>query len=219
MKHLFTMMIMVLALLWGLSISSNAQTCPSGPGCPGQNWCCPPEGCAGFPDTLWGKARCATGSFTLPAGACCLDGSFYPNDACACNQPPDCSNAAADPDYLWPPNHNFVEISVVGVTDPDGDPITITIDDISQDEATETALGAGNFCPDADGVRTTYAYVRAERSGNKNVPGDGRVYSIDFTADDGYGGACSGTVLVCVPHDRADGCVDGGPLYDSTACN
>ena len=40
---------------------------------------------------------------------------------------------------------------------------------------------------------------------------------IDFTADDGMGGACEGTVRVCVPLSIGTGdCT--GPLYDSTAC-
>jgi hypothetical protein len=61
--------------------------------------------------------------------------------------------------------------------------------------------------------------VRAERTGSKQVPGDGRVYHIGFTATDPAGASCSGTVTVCVPHDQGQGsaCVDGGPLYDSTA--
>jgi len=224
MKHLFTIMIMVLALLFGFSVSSDVQAgnvCPSGGGCPLNNFCCPEGSSCTGPEDVGRCGGDAAATAELALGGCCLDGSIAPGATidCVCNQPPDCSNAAADLDYLWPPNHKFVEISVVGVTDPDGDPVIITIDGIFQDEATETALGAGNFCPDADGVGTSYAHVRVERSGNKNVPGDGRVYSIDFTADDTYGESCSGTVTVCVPHDRADGCIDGGPLYDSTACN
>jgi len=43
------------------------------------------------------------------------------------------------------------------------------------------------------------------------------VYHINFTADDGHGGQCRGTVTVCVPHDQSGRpCIDEGPLYDST---
>jgi len=44
------------------------------------------------------------------------------------------------------------------------------------------------------------------------------VYHIGFTAVDGHGGQCTGTVSVCVPHDQRPGhvCVDEGPLVDST---
>jgi hypothetical protein len=104
------------------------------------------------------------------------------------------------------------------VTDEDGDPVAITIDSIRQDEHI-LAMGSGYSSPDGLGVGTDTAQVRRERVGNPNTPGDGRVYHIDFTADDGQGGECSGTVTVCVPHDQRPGheCVDQGPLFDSTA--
>jgi hypothetical protein len=131
------------------------------------------------------------------------------------NRPPDCTDAAPSLDMLWPPNHKFVDINVLGVTDPDGDPITINIDSIFQDEPVDT-FGDGAFTPDGMGVGTDTASVRAERSGTKKVPGDGRVYHIAFTASDGVGGSCSDTVFVGVPHDKKDTPIDGGALYDST---
>ena len=111
----------------------------------------------------------------------------------------------------------MVPISITGVTDPDGNPVTITATSITQDEAVrETGIGSGNTAPDA---RLSLLAVRAERNGNPKTPGNGRVYHIDFTADDGNGGQCTGTVNVCVPHDQGKGstCVDGGPLYNSLA--
>jgi hypothetical protein len=134
------------------------------------------------------------------------------------NRPPDCSNAAPSIDLIWPPNHKFVPVNILGVTDPDGDPIAITIDSIWQDEPVDT-YGDGSFTPDGNGVGTDTAEVRAERSGSKKVPGNGRVYHIGFTAEDGNGGSCSGEVLVGVPHDQGKkGAtpVDDGALYDST---
>lgn len=60
---------------------------------------------------------------------------------------------------------------------------------------------------------TSTADVRAERSGT----GDGRVYRIMFSADDGKGGSCTGEVLVTVPHDQSGAAaVDQGALFDST---
>ena len=133
------------------------------------------------------------------------------------NCPPDCSTAAPSVATIWPPNHKFVPITITGVTDPDGDSVTITIDSIFQDEPVD-AKGSGNTAPDGKGVGTDTAEVRAERSGSKKVPGNGRVYHIGFTADDGNGGTCSSTVTVCVPHDQSGtDCVDDGLLYDSTA--
>jgi hypothetical protein len=42
------------------------------------------------------------------------------------NQPPDCSEAYPSIQEIWPPNHKYVDIEIMGVTDPDGDPVTIT---------------------------------------------------------------------------------------------
>ena len=131
------------------------------------------------------------------------------------NQPPNCANATPSTDALWPPDHKFVPIEVLGVTDPDGDTISIAIDSIFQDEEVN-ARGSGKTSPDGKGVGDSIAQVRAERAGTNKTPGNGRVYHIFFTADDGYGGYCSGEVLVGVPHDKKDTPVDDGPLYDST---
>jgi hypothetical protein len=141
--------------------------------------------------------------------ACCRDP----------NQPPDCSNAVADPAALWPPNHKMVSVQIAGVVDPDpNDTTTIAITSIFQDEPLNT-IGDGNTDVDGDGVGTATASVRAERTGSPQVPGDGRVYHISFVATDTAGATCTGTVTVCVPHDQGQGasCIDGGPLFDSTA--
>ena len=133
------------------------------------------------------------------------------------NQPPDCGIAAPSKSELWPPNHQFEAVSVQGVTDPDGDPLTITVTGIRQDEALK-GNGDGNTCPDGTGVGTSTAMLRAERVGTPKSPGNGRVYHVNFTAADGKGGQCSGAALVCVPHDQRPGhsCVDEGPLVNST---
>jgi Bacterial Ig domain len=150
-----------------------------------------------------------TDTFTYRA----FDGTDYSNVATVTieviNRPPDCSGAAASvTTLLWSPSGGFVPVNVLGVTDPDHDAVAITITSIRQDEPT------GANAPDGTGVGTSTAQVRAERLGT----GDGRVYHIGFTASDGDGGTCSGTVRVAVPHDQGNGAtaVDGGPLFDST---
>jgi len=126
------------------------------------------------------------------------------------NQPPDCSAASAARVDLWPPNHKMVSVDVLAtthVTDPDADPVTVTVDAITQDEPLSGA-------PDGAGVGTGTAQVRAERDGN----GNGRVYRISFTASDGRGGSCTGQLTVTVPHDQSGAAaVDDGQLFDSTA--
>ena len=55
--------------------------------------------------------------------------------------------------------------------------------------------------------------LRAERAGT----GNGRVYQVHFTASDGQGGNCNGTVKVAVPHRKKDTAVEGPQLYNSFA--
>lgn len=160
-------------------------------------------------DTQWLRVNVA---FTRSSGG---DSPILFDLTALWNRDPVCSEAYPSIDTLWPPNHKFVPVSVLGVTDPDGDAFTITIDSIWQDEPVDT-FGDGTFAPDGMGVGTAIAEVRAERSGNPNVPGNGRVYHIGFTATDDFGGSCSGTVMTGVPHDKKDTPVDDGPFFDST---
>jgi hypothetical protein len=129
------------------------------------------------------------------------------------NQPPDCSGAFPSVSTIWPPNHDMINVTIQGVTDPDGDPVTINIDQIEQDEPTD-GTGDSHTCPDGAGIGTSTAQVRAERS----AQGNGRVYTIYFTASDGNGGSCQGSVTVCVPRSVKGSCTNGGAIYDSTAC-
>lgn len=134
-------------------------------------------------------------------------------DACD-NASPVCTNVQPSVTKLWPPNHKLKTVTLSGATDSDGDPITMQIISIFQDEKTN-GLGDGDKSPDGFGVGTDKAQVRAERSGK----GDGRVYFIGFTADDGNGGTCSGIVqLPVVPHDQSKKKTIGnqGALFDST---
>ncbi|HZD10482.1 MAG TPA: ExeM/NucH family extracellular endonuclease, partial [Candidatus Binatia bacterium] len=118
---------------------------------------------------------------------------------------PVCEDSAPSVDMLWPPQHQFVDVSI------DGLPLTINIDRIFQDEAVN-ADDSGNTAPDGQGVGTSTAQLRAERVGTSN----GRVYYITFTATDGNGGSCSGVVQVGVPVGVQDTAVADTPLYDST---
>jgi hypothetical protein len=147
----------------------------------------------------------------------CLIGAMLDLDnVTSSNSAPDCSGATASVDMLWPPNHKFKEISIVGVTDPEEDPLTFKFDSVYQDEMVNS-VGDGDTCPDAQGIGTDTLGLRAERVGGEiGFEGDGRVYHVNFTANDGsFGGSCSGTVLVGVPHDKKQQIVNGGPLHNS----
>ncbi len=126
---------------------------------------------------------------------------------------PNCGGAAASQEIIWPPKHQMVAESILGVTDPYSLPITIKITGIEQDEPVEGA-GSGHTQPDGSGVGTSTAYVRAERDG----PGTGRLYFISFTATVPTGQQCTATVEAYVPHDQGQGFVpiDTGKRYNST---
>jgi len=118
----------------------------------------------------------------------------------------DCGKARAVPSQLWPPNHALVPVTIAGVIGPSNSPVTIAVTGVTQDEPVND-VGDGNTCPYA--LLTNGAVqLRAERSGK----GNGRVYTISFTATS-QGGACNGSVTVCVPHDQsqAPAAVAGDP--------
>jgi hypothetical protein len=125
---------------------------------------------------------------------------------------PVCTAAQAFPSVIWSPNHQFVPVVIMGVTDPDGDAVTITVTGVTQDEPVN-AKGDGNTSPDAV-IQAGAAAVRAERSGK----GNGRVYEVSFKAKDSKGGSCTGKVTVGVPHSMQKGltATDDGQIYDST---
>jgi hypothetical protein len=136
------------------------------------------------------------------------------------NRAPNVTAAYPSTDVLWPPNSKFVDVSILGVSDPDGDEVTITVTAVSSDESSVSEKGSGgkNHAPDALGVGTDTVSLRAERSGT----GNGRVYVVYFKAADGRGGETEGSVIVMVPHNVKKGeiqCVDDGQLYDATLSN
>lgn len=126
-------------------------------------------------------------------------------------QPPACSSAHPLPDSIESSNHKFVEVSLRGVSDPDGDAVTMEIVRVTQDEAVSSK--GDTTSPDAR-ITSRGLRVRAERSPH----GDGRVYTVAFTASDGRGGTCSGSVHVDVPRQKSRPAVDSAPpAYDSFA--
>jgi Tol biopolymer transport system component len=126
------------------------------------------------------------------------------------NGPPDCSGVAASRPVLATANHRLVPITLDGATDPNGDPVTLSVDGVTQDEP---VVGSGdNTSPDAVDQGDGQLRVRAER----NPHGDGRVYRIAFMASDGRGGSCSGTATVSVPRKARKAAIDSAPpSYDS----
>ena len=109
---------------------------------------------------------------------------------------------------LWPPNHELVEIvASVSVTD-DVDPApTFVLTSVASDEP-DNGQGDGKTNSDiqdvAPGTPDTMFKLRAERSGK----GDGRTYTIVYTATDEAGNVASTRLDVRVPHDLSGGSSD-----------
>lgn len=168
-----------------------------------------PEGTATFT-----YSSATTGNDVVQASVTNAAGSFQSNPVTVAwtNAPPNCSAATASPSVLWLPNHKLVPVTISGVTDPNGDPVTVTVTGVTQDEPVN-GLGDGDTAPDAvAGSAPNQVLLRAERSGR----GDGRAYVISFTASDGLGGTCTGTVTVSVPHDQSGAAaVDSGQSFNS----
>lgn len=130
------------------------------------------------------------------------------------NRPPEVVSAVPSVAMLWPPNGALIPVEVLGVVDPDGDPVTVRITQVLQDEPM-TWPAPKRRTPDAV-VSDGGLWLRAERLGS----GSGRVYTVRFEATDGKPeGLSTGTIRVTVPVERKVPAFDDGPTggyYDST---
>jgi len=135
------------------------------------------------------------------------------------NAPPICSIANASTGLITPPDNRLVPINIMGLTDPDGDPLSVSVNGVMQDEPTNHLASSPNT-PDAT-IQNGLVSVKAERIlgtvtvNGVSYVGNGRVYHIFFTANDGRGGTCSGKVVVGVPHVRTATPVDDGAIFNS----
>lgn len=128
------------------------------------------------------------------------------------NGAPVCTAAQAVPSMLWPANGQFVRVWIIGVGDPDNDPVRISISGVTQDEPT-SGLVTGDTGPDAT-LFGSSVDLRAQR----DPGGNGRVYRIQFDANDGNGGTCAGAVTAQVPNSNKPGqtIIDDGQNFNST---
>jgi len=125
---------------------------------------------------------------------------------------PDVTKAVPSIATLWPADNKMVDIKILGVTDKDGNAVSISITHIYSDEP--TTAGGRSQSPDARGLGTSKATVRAERTYQ-----DGRVYIIGFRATDISGCWTQGHVRVSVPGKPGIIARDSGQWYDATQVN
>jgi hypothetical protein len=128
-----------------------------------------------------------------------------------------------DRDTLWPPNHRLVTITAtVEVTDICDPNPTYVLTSITSDEP-DNGTGDGDTANDiqdaAYGTADDVFRLRSERQGG----GDGRTYTIIYTASDESGNTAAETVYVNVPHDQSgvalstSGFTEDGTAFESSA--
>lgn len=112
---------------------------------------------------------------------------------------------------MFPLDHGMRNVTISGVG-------ANTITKICQDEDPNFE-NIPAYAVDGGGIGTSTAQVRAERSGTRTNPGNGRVYHIFFSAP---ANSCAGQVTVGVPLVAGGVAVDDGAIFNSVtggACN
>jgi RHS repeat-associated protein len=136
-------------------------------------------------------------------------GTLGSNTVEALWQVPTCTSASATlQTAMYPLDQGWRRVSITGVTGA-------TVTQVCQDEPPNFENIAA-WAVDADGVGTSAASVRAQRSGTRTAPGNGRVYHIYYIA-----ASCSGEVTVGVPTVANGTAGDDGARYNSvtgTSC-
>ena len=109
--------------------------------------------------------------------------------------PPPSISVTANPNVLWPPNHQYVEVdTTVFITDGGCSAVTITLLSVTSNEP-DDGHGDGATTSDIVIVDNYTFELRAERGGS----GNGRVYTITYEATDDSGNSTIGSAVVSVP--------------------
>ena len=160
------------------------------------------------------------------------------------NQNPICTDAIASPNVLEAPNRKFNQIDINGITDPDGDELSINVVSVTQDEVVKNnfrnfrakfkffkkVLYQFKRTNPRPNFRQFYREKLTEFRGpdakieddgtlflkaERDAKGDGRVYAADILVEDGNGGQCTATVNVSVPKKGNVDAIDSGQDFDS----
>lgn len=104
------------------------------------------------------------------------------------------------PDMLWPANHKMVEITPhITVSDNLDESPRVSLKSVTSNEP-DDAPGSGDGRTTGD-IKTTEdgrIYLRAER----DARGNGRIYTITYSATDASANTSTASAIVTVPHDK-----------------
>jgi hypothetical protein len=104
---------------------------------------------------------------------------------------------SVQPNVLWPPNHQMVEVKpCIEVTDDEDCNPVVTLVSITSSEP-DNGLGDGDTANDIQ-IINGRIYLRAERSGS----GNGRVYTLTYSTRDSAGNVTYATTQVSVPKSK-----------------
>jgi FtsP/CotA-like multicopper oxidase with cupredoxin domain len=117
------------------------------------------------------------------------------------NTPPTIT-VSASPATLWPPNHKLVTVTAtVNVTDVCDPHPTFVLTAITSNEP-DNANGDGNTTNDIQGANIGTPDVSFQLRSEREGPGSGRIYTIEYSASDASGNDASATTQVRVPHNQ-----------------
>lgn len=110
---------------------------------------------------------------------------------------------SATPEVLWPPNRKLVQVTPsLGIDDGVLGPYGFTLDTVASSEP-DSGVNRGDRPNDiqdfAIGTPDTQGSLRAERA----VPGEGRTYTLGYTARDAFGYEAGCAAKVDVPRDQS----------------
>jgi penicillin amidase len=183
----------------GPEIAADADTCTVG--CPQVSSCSDPEG--GAVSSTCDPAG-PFGLGTTPITIECVDAqqdtTVVVCEPTVIDVTPPSISFEVSPDTLWPPNHQMVEVTATVTASDTCGGTSVSLDSIVSDEE-DDAAGAGDGATKNDiqaadyGTADLVFELRSERAGT----GDGRVYTVTYTATDESGNQTSATAGVDVP--------------------
>jgi hypothetical protein len=144
-----------------------------------------------------------TTTVTFTATDCAGNASTCSADVTVVDTTPPEISVDLNRDVLWPPNHKMIDITAtVVVTDACCPDPTNWLDFAGSSEP-DNHLGDGSTKGDIQGVDLGTADYHFQLRSERRGIGDGRVYTIIYTASDCVGNEASDTVYVRVPHDQS----------------